>query len=132
MSKPCKHPSSKISAGQTLTPVEEARAYQRLIDEFQYLHEEVAASVGKSRAAITNSLRLLNFDPRIPQKYLMSGELTEGHGKILAGLEPHHQIDLAERCVQKTWNVRKMEAEAKPRKTQVLNKILIVTLTPNI
>lgn len=95
-----------------LNPIEEAQAYQRLIDEFQYLHEEVAASVGKSRAAITNCLRLLKLDARV-QQLLVTGQLSEGHGKILAGLEIHHQIELAERCIQKGWNVRKMEVEAK-------------------
>lgn len=101
-----------------LNPIEEAQAYQRLIDEFKYLHEEVAASVGKSRTAITNSLRLLKLDPHV-QKLLATGQLTEGHGKILASLEPHHQIKLADQCVQKGWNVRKMEAEAK--KLQQIN-----------
>jgi ParB family transcriptional regulator, chromosome partitioning protein len=95
-----------------LNPIEEAQAYQRLIDEFHYLHEEVAASVGKSRTAVTNSLRLLKLDPRV-QQLLITEQLTEGHGKILASLAPHVQIELAERCVQKGWNVRKMEAEAK-------------------
>lgn len=95
-----------------LNPIEEAKAYQRLIDDFHYLHEEVAASVGKSRTAITNSLRLLKLDPRV-QVYLISQQITEGHGKILASLEPHQQIELAERCVQKGWNVRRMETEAK-------------------
>ncbi len=95
-----------------LNPLEEAQAYQRLIDEFQYLHEEVAASVGKSRTAITNSLRLLKLDPRV-QQYLVTGQLSEGHGKILAGLSSHHQIELAERAQKNGWNVRKMELEAK-------------------
>ncbi len=95
-----------------LNPIEEAQAYQRLIDEFHYMHEEIAASVGKSRAAITNSIRLLRLDKYV-QKKLIEGLISEGHGKILAGLLPHHQIELAERCVQKGWNVRKMEAEAK-------------------
>ncbi len=95
-----------------LNPIEEALAYQRLIDEFHYLHEEVAASVGKSRTAITNSLRLLKLDPKV-QQLLITKQLSEGHGKILAGLEPHQQIELAEKCVAKGWNVRKMEAEAK-------------------
>lgn len=95
-----------------LNPIEEAQAYQRLIEEFQYLHEEVAASVGKSRAAITNSLRLLKLQTRV-QELLMKGDISEGHGKILASLEPHQQVELAERCVQKNWNVRKLEAEAK-------------------
>src|SRR5215208_3302358 len=95
-----------------LNPIEEARAYQRLIDEFHYLHEEVAASVGKSRVAITNSLRLLKLDPLI-QNYLIKGQLTEGHGKILASLSLLHQISLANLCVEKVWNVRKLELEAK-------------------
>lgn len=95
-----------------LNPIEEAKAYQRLIDEFQYLHEEVAASVGKSRTAITNSLRLLKLDPHV-QQLLITGQLSEGHGKILAGLPTTLQRELAEKAQQKGWNVRKMEAEAK-------------------
>lgn len=95
-----------------LNPIEEARAYQRLIDEFHYLHEEVAASIGKSRTSITNSLRLLKLHPRV-QTLLINGQISEGHGKILAGLATLQQIDLALRCVEKGWNVRKMEMEAK-------------------
>jgi len=95
-----------------LNPIEEAKAYQRLIDEFHYLHEEVAASVGKSRTVITNSLRLLKLAPKV-QTLLIEGQLSEGHGKILASLKLNDQVELAERCVQKGWNVRKMEAEAK-------------------
>lgn len=95
-----------------LNPIEEARAYQRLIDEFDYLHEEVAAAVGKSRTAVTNSLRLLKLDSHV-QNLLITAQLSEGHGKILASLAPHEQIELAQRCVQRGWNVRKLEAEAK-------------------
>ncbi len=95
-----------------LNPIEEAQAYQRLIDEFQYLHEEVAAAVGKSRASITNALRLLKLDPRV-QEFLILGKLSEGHGKILAGLPELKQFELAEQCIQKGWSVRKIETEAK-------------------
>lgn len=95
-----------------LNPIEEAQAFQRLIDEFHYLHEEVAASVGKSRTAITNSLRLLKLDSRV-QALLISGQLSEGHGKMLAGLPTHLQYELADRCAQKGWSVRKLENEAK-------------------
>ena len=95
-----------------LNPIEEARAYQRLIDEFEYLHEEVAASVGKSRTVITNSLRLLKLDLFV-QDLLITGKLSEGHGKILASLLPQHQVSLAKLCTQKDWNVRRMENEAK-------------------
>lgn len=100
-----------------LNPIEEAQAYQRLIDEFHYLHEEVAASVGKSRTAITNSLRLLKLEPKVRQ-YLISGEISEGHGKILAGLTPLQQVDLANRCIEKNWNVRKLELEVKKLNAQ--------------
>jgi ParB family transcriptional regulator, chromosome partitioning protein len=95
-----------------LNPIEEAKAYQRLIDEFQYLHDEIAVMVGKSRTAITNSLRLLRLHPKV-QAWLISGDLTEGHGKILASLQAKDQAQLAERCIQKAWNVRKLELEVK-------------------
>jgi len=101
-----------------LNPIEEAEAYQRLIEEFDYLHEEVAAALGKSRTTITNSLRLLKLDARV-QSWLIEGKLSEGHGKILAGLESKHQVQLAELCIQKGWSVRKIESEAK--KLQILD-----------
>lgn len=104
-----------------LNPIEEARAYQRLIDEFGYLHEEVAASVGKSRAAITNTLRLLKLDARV-QKLLIEKQLSEGHGKILAGLSLNQQYALADECVRKQWNVRKLEAAVKKLTCPVLTK----------
>lgn len=95
-----------------LNPIEEAQAYQRLIDDFHYLHEEIAASVGKSRTVITNTLRLLKLDKRI-QSYLIEGLLSEGHGKVLASLPLEQQIQLAETCVKKNWNVRRLENETK-------------------
>lgn len=95
-----------------LNPIEEAHAYQRLIDEFHYLHEEVAAAVGKSRTSITNVLRLLKLDERV-QALIIAGQLSEGHGKILAGVSLFHQFKLAEQSIQKNWSVRKIELEAK-------------------
>ena len=95
-----------------LNPIEEAEAYQRLIDEFHYLHEEVAAAVGKSRTAITNILRLLKLSTQV-KELLISKQLSEGHGKILASLSVEHQYRLATLCVQKNWSVRKVEKEAK-------------------
>jgi ParB family chromosome partitioning protein len=95
-----------------LNPIEEAQAYQRLIDEFKYLHEEVAAAVGKSRTKITNALRLLKLDPRV-QELLITGQLSEGQGKILAGIPIERQYELANRSIEKGWSVRKMEMEAK-------------------
>lgn len=99
-----------------LNPIEEAQAYQRLIDEFNYFHEEVAAAVGKNRTTITNALRLLKLDIRV-QTFLIEGKLSEGHGKILAGLSLQQQLYLAEQCVAKNWSVRKIELEAKKLQT---------------
>ncbi len=95
-----------------LNPIEEAQAYQRLIDEFGYVHDEVAAAVGKSRTSVTNMLRLLKLDKQV-QELLILGQLSEGHGKILAGVPLAKQRELAERCIQKGWSVRKIETEAK-------------------
>lgn len=91
-----------------LNPIEEANAYQRLIDEFGYLHDEIAAVVGKSRAKITNILRLLKLDKRV-QQMLIAGQLSEGHGKILASCPEEKQFMLAQRAIQKEWSVRKLE-----------------------
>jgi ParB family chromosome partitioning protein len=96
----------------SLNPIEEAEGYQRLIDEFHYLHDEVAAAVGKPRTVITNALRLLKLEKRV-QELIIEGKLSEGHGKIIAGIPAHLQVTLAENCVQKKWSVRKIEVEAK-------------------
>jgi len=97
---------------QDLNPIEEAQAYQQLVDEFNYRHEDVALMVGKSRVAITNSLRLLSLDNRL-QAWLVEGLLSIGHGKILAGLSNKEQYPLAQRCVQQSWSVRQLEKMAK-------------------
>ena len=95
-----------------LNPIEEANAYQRLINDFDYLHDEIAAVVGKSRAKITNLLRLLTLDERV-QKMLIEGELSEGHGKVLAGCSKQKQYMLAEQCTQRGWSVRKLDEVVK-------------------
>lgn len=95
-----------------LNPIEEAMAYQRLMSEFGYIHEEIAAAVGKSRTKVTNSLRILKLDKFI-QDYLIEGTLSEGHAKILAGLAKEQQIDLARKCLKNTWSVRRLETEIK-------------------
>lgn len=107
-----------------LNPIEEAQAYQRLIDEFGYIHEEIAAVVGKSRTKITNSLRLLKLDARVRQ-LLIEGKLSEGHGKILVSLPQNLQYDLAAKALSRGWNVRKMELEARKAQQEqpdVINK----------
>ncbi|MCX6067054.1 MAG: ParB/RepB/Spo0J family partition protein [Chloroflexi bacterium] len=68
-----------------LNPLEEANAYRQLSDEFHLSHEEIAMRVGKSRVAVTNTLRLLNL-PESVQKALVAGDITEGHARALLGL----------------------------------------------
>jgi ParB family chromosome partitioning protein len=91
-----------------LNPIEEAKAYQQFVEKFDYLHEEIAAVIGKSRTKITNSLRLLRLDNRV-QAMLESGELSDGHGKVIAGLPQKIQYEVAEKCATQDWSVRKLE-----------------------
>ena len=93
-----------------LNPIEEAVAYKRLVDDFFYRHEEVASIVGKSRAKITNSLRLLKLAERV-QTLLIDGVLSEGHGKLLSSLDIAEQCFFAEQCRQQAWSVRNLEKE---------------------
>jgi len=95
-----------------LNPIEEAHAYQRLIDEFGYIHDEVAIAVGKSRVKITNTLRLLKLDLSLQQQ-IISGHLSEGHGKALAALPFDLQCRLAQKCLAYGWSVRRLEGELK-------------------
>lgn len=94
-----------------LNPIEKAMAYQNMISQFHYSHEELSAIVGESRSKITNALRLLNLEPQI-QEWIIEGQLSEGHGKVLAGLTPMQQKRLAEKAVKHQWSVRQVEKEA--------------------
>ncbi len=102
---------------QNLNPIEEACSLQRLVDEFKYHHDEVAAIIGKSRSQVSNALRLLRLDSRV-QQWLISGELSEGHGKILAGLDHNDQYKLAEQCIEQAWSVRQLEQKIKKSQSQ--------------
>lgn len=93
---------------EDLNPIEEAQAIQRLINDFGYRHEEVAAIISSSRTKVTNLLRLLQLDERVKQ-FLIKGQISEGHGKMLAGLPLSRQITLANSVVKKNWSVRKLE-----------------------
>lgn len=95
-----------------LNPIEVAKSYQRLIDEFGYLHEEVAAAVGVSRVKITNALRLLKLDKYV-QEWVRAGRLSEGHARALAALPAGLQRALAEKSCARGWSVRKIEQEIK-------------------
>jgi ParB family transcriptional regulator, chromosome partitioning protein len=94
---------------QDLTPLEEAAAYQQLIEDFQLTHEQVAARVGKSRSAVTNTLRLLSLPPGI-QALLADGRLSAGHARALLGTPDRAlQEQLARQAVAEQWSVRVLE-----------------------
>ena len=94
---------------QDLTPLEEAAAYQQLLEDFSMTHEQVAAKVGKSRSAITNSLRLLTLPPTI-QQFLAEGRLSAGHAKALLGTPDRVlQESLARVAVEQSLTVRGLE-----------------------
>lgn len=94
---------------EDLTPLEEAAAYQQLLEDFDLTHEQVATRVGKSRASISNSLRLLSLPPSI-QHLLADGRLSAGHARALLGT-PDRQLQeaLAKRASQEGWSVRAVE-----------------------
>ena len=92
-----------------LNPIEEALAYQQLMQEFGLKQEEIAFRVSKNRATITNSIRLLKLTEPV-QKLLISGEISSGHARALLGLEEsEQQIALAAQIVEKGLNVRQVE-----------------------
>lgn len=92
-----------------LNPLEEAGAYRQLIDDFGATHSELGDRMGRSRAAITNSLRLLSL-PVTVQRFLLDGELSAGHARALLGCEDPAEIELlAERIVDEGWSVRAVE-----------------------
>jgi ParB family chromosome partitioning protein len=98
---------------QDLTALEEAAAYQQLIDDFGLTHEQVAERVGKSRSAITNTLRLLGLPPSI-QHLLADGKLSAGHARaLLATPDRALQEQLARQAVEDGWSVRTMEEAVK-------------------
>jgi ParB family transcriptional regulator, chromosome partitioning protein len=94
---------------QDLTPLEEAAAYQQLIEDFELTHEQVADRVGKSRSAITNTLRLLGLPPGI-QRLLADGRLSAGHARALLGTPDRTlQEELARQAADEGWTVRAVE-----------------------
>ncbi len=94
---------------QDLNPVEEAFAYQALIDRFGLTQEEVAKKVGKNRSTVTNMLRLLEL-PEGALELLKKGDISGGHARALLGLDDEAQIvDLAQKIVEKDYSVRETE-----------------------
>ena len=94
---------------EDLNPIEEAQAYQRLIKDYRFKQDEVAEKVSKSRAAITNSLRLLKLDERV-QEMVMEGKLSNGHARAIIGIEDgDQQYQVAQKIFDEQMSVRETE-----------------------
>lgn len=94
---------------QDLNPIEEAEAYEKLISEFGMTQEEVASVVGKSRPAITNSLRLLSLKDDIKSR-LISGEISSGHARALLAIDDAKlQLKAMQEIIEKEMSVRETE-----------------------
>ncbi|GAP65918.1 ParB-like partition protein [Mizugakiibacter sediminis] len=101
---------------EDLSPLEEAQALQRLIDEFELTHQQAADAVGRSRAAVSNLLRLLELPAPIRQ-LLDDFKLEMGHARALATLPEARAVALAQEAADKEWSVRELEEAARRAQT---------------
>ena len=112
---------------QDLNAIEEARGYQRLIDEFNYNQEKLSQFIGKSRSYIANSLRLLSL-PDDVLSMVEQGNLTAGHARSLIGLQNPYEI--AKKILQKKLSVRQSEVLARQIRSKKFK--LVSKKDPNI
>jgi ParB family chromosome partitioning protein len=93
---------------EDLDPIEAARAYRQLIDEFAFTQEELASRVGRARSTVANTLRLLDLHPAV-QAAVAAGRVTEGHARAIGGLPVEAQARLLEPVVERDLSVRQTE-----------------------
>jgi ParB family chromosome partitioning protein len=100
---------------EDLDPLEEAAAYRSLMEDFGLTHEQVAARVGKSRSAVTNSVRLLGL-PGAIQTLLVSGKLSAGAARALLGTDDTaYAVRIANKAAAEGWSVRQVEEAVRAR-----------------
>lgn len=110
---------------EDLNPVEEARAYKRLIDEFHLKQDEIAERVSKSRTAVTNSMRLLKLDSRV-QQMMVDEMISAGHARaILAISDPEQQYNAAMKVFDEKLSVRETEKLVKSILTPTKKKPVV-------
>ena len=97
---------------EDLNPIDQARSMSRLIEEFDLTHDEIAKALGRSRASVTNFLRLLDLSDDVKDA-MMDGTLDMGHARALLPLDPQRQGRLARKIVRLGWSVRKVEQTVK-------------------
>ncbi|WP_026887765.1 ParB/RepB/Spo0J family partition protein [Clostridium beijerinckii] len=94
---------------QDLNPIEEALAYRKLLNDFKITQEELSKRIGKSRVAITNTMRLTNLDERV-QQYIIESIITEGHGRVLLSISnKQKQYEMAQQVIDEKLSVRELE-----------------------
>ena len=113
---------------EDLNPLEEAEALRRLLDEFEMTHQLIADAIGKSRATVTNLLRLMELHPEV-KKLLLSNQLEMGHARALLSLEGLKQVAIANKVVKEGLTVRATErlvkqsqAEPLAQKAKIIDK----------
>jgi ParB family chromosome partitioning protein len=123
---------------ENLDPIEEAKAFKRLIEEFEHTHDQIAEVVGKERSVISNTLRLLSL-PDDVQSLISEGKITPGHGRMLAGIESSDEVTrIVNRILNENLSVRtveKLTSELKSEKKVVKQKkqeIELVHLKENL
>ena len=107
---------------EDLNPIEEAEAYERLMEEFGMTQEEISTTVGKSRPAIANSVRLLTLQDKI-KNMVISGEISSGHARTILSIEDRDvQLKAVEEVIRKELNVRETELLVKRLTTKKVSK----------
>lgn len=127
-------PKSELDAGviqlvenlhrEDLNPLEEAKGYKNLVETFNLSQDEVARLVGKSRAHIANTMRLLSLDPQV-KELLVNRMISAGHAKVLVGISSVAQRSLAKRVIAENISVRRLEELV--RNLSAMEKGLIIT-----
>ncbi len=101
---------------EDLNPIEEAEAYKMLLEKYNYTQEELARKLGKNRATITNTMRLLKLPSEVKQN-LISGNLSSGHARAVLALEnKNEQMEITEKIIEKNMSVREVEEIVQERK----------------
>jgi ParB family chromosome partitioning protein len=97
---------------EDLNPIDQARSMGRLVAEFGMTHEQIAKALGRSRAGVTNFLRLLELDDDV-KTAMVDGKLDMGHARALLSLDSKRQVKLARKIVRLGWSARKVEQTVK-------------------
>ena len=109
---------------KSLNVIEEAEAVQKLINDFAMTHQKVAESIGRSRAAVSNMLRLLQLTKPV-KNLLIEGRIEMGHARALLPLEPNLQVEVANKIISGELNVRDSENIARAVKPKATSKVSV-------